>query len=74
MDAYSWLLKTYGITEEEDIAWQLILQDSMDNLPEEELEDDELMDFLEDEDAVTQFLQLFLAKYRSASEIYLLHG
>ncbi len=73
-DAYAWLLKTYGITEEEDVSWQLILQDSMDDLPEEELEDAELIDFLEDEDAVVQFLQTLLAKYQSASEIYLPHG
>lgn len=73
-DAYVWLWKTYGITEEEDVSWQLILEHSMEALPEEELEDDGVMDFLEDDDAVTQFLEIFLKKYQSASKIYSHHG
>jgi len=59
---YEWLLQTYGITEEEDVQWQLILQDDMDDLPEEDLEDGELMTFLADQPAVVTFL---ISVYRS---------
>lgn len=72
-EAYDWLQKIYGITEEDDVSWQLILQDSMDDLPEEELEDSELMSFLNYDDAVVQFLKTLLTKYQSASEIYSPH-
>lgn len=48
----------------------MVLQDSIDNLSEEELEDSELMDFLDNDDAVFQFLHKLLATYQSYSEIY----
>ena len=67
---YEWLLQTYGITEEEDVQWQLILQDDMDDLPEEDLEDEELMAFLADEPAVVTFLVAFLQKYLEHSSVY----
>lgn len=67
---YEWLVQTYGITEEEDVQWQLILQDGMDDLPEEDLEDEELMTFLADQPAVVAFLEAFLQKYRERSVVY----
>lgn len=67
---YEWLLQIYGITEEEDVQWQLILQDDMDDLPEEDLEDGELMTFLADQPAVVTFLEAFLQKYREHSAVH----
>lgn len=69
-DEYAWLLKNYNITEEDDVQWQLILQYSMNDLYDEDLEDEELMTFLEDDQAVIQFLQEFLRKYKSSSASY----
>jgi hypothetical protein len=71
---YAWLLQTYGITEEQDVQWQLVLQDDVDDLPEEDLEDEELMAFLTDEPAVKAFLEAFLQKYQSSSVVYLRAG
>jgi hypothetical protein len=67
---YEWLAQTYGITEEEDVQWQLILQDDIDDLEEEDLEDEELMTFLADEPAVVAFLEGFLQKYQKHSVVY----
>jgi hypothetical protein len=67
---YEWLAQTYGITEEEDVQWQVVLRDDMDDLPEEDLEDEELMTFLENEPAVLEFLEAFLKKYKRSSAIY----
>ena len=67
---YEWLAQTYGITEEVDVQWQLVLQDDMDDLPEEDLEDEELMLFLADEPAVIAFLESFLQKYQRSSDVY----
>ncbi|WP_338496600.1 hypothetical protein [Delftia tsuruhatensis] len=69
-EEYEWLLKNYNISEEEDVQWQLILQHHMDDLPAEDQEDDEVMSFLEDPHAVKQFLQAFLAKYKTSSATY----
>jgi hypothetical protein len=69
-EEYEWLLKTYSISEEEDVQWQLILQHHMGDLPVEDQEDEEVMSFLEDTQAVKQFLQVFLAKYKTSSAIY----
>ena len=66
-EEYAWLLENYNITEEDDVKWQLILQHCMDDLYDEDLEDEELMLFLEDDHAVIRFLQEFLRKYRSSS-------
>lgn len=67
---YEWLLKNCNISEEEDVQWQLILQHHMDVLPAENQEDEEVMSFLEDPQAVKQFLQEFLAKYKTSSATY----
>ncbi|SFI36696.1 putative phosphothreonine lyase domain-containg protein [Nitrosomonas sp. Nm34] len=68
---YNWLQHNYGISEEDDVRWQLILEHDADELADEDREDHELMKFLEDEHAVQQFLQQLLRCYRSASIAYL---
>lgn len=67
---YEWLLAHYGITEEEDVQWQLVLQYDTDDLPEEDSEDEEVMAFVEDDKAVLAFLRMFLNKYRSGADTY----
>ncbi|EIC31340.1 MULTISPECIES: ATP-binding protein [Methylomicrobium] len=69
-DEYAWLLENFNITEEDDVQWQLILQHSMNDLYDEDLEDEELMTFLEDDQSVIQFLQEFLGKYKNSSASY----
>jgi hypothetical protein len=69
-EEYAWLLTHYNVTEEEEVQWQLILQDHMGDLPVEDQEDEEVMLFLENNDAVISFLQAYLSKYKSASTIY----
>jgi hypothetical protein len=67
---YEWLLFNYGITEEEDVRWQLVLEyDEL--LSDEDQEDDEVMDFVLDEPAVLAFLTSLLQKYRSGSVTYI---
>lgn len=68
-DDYQWLQKNYGISEEDDVLWQLILEYDADELSEEDLEDQELMVFLEDKKAVRQFLQRLLESYRNTSTV-----
>ena len=68
--AYEWLKEHYQISEEEDVQWQLILEYDMDDLCEEDLEDEELMEFLEDNFAVVLFLETLLRKYQSSTETY----
>lgn len=65
--AYEWLNSEYGITEEEDVQWQLIVEYDIEDLDDEDLHDDELMTFLEDDPAVVLFLERLLHKYRSGS-------
>lgn len=67
---YAWLFETYGITEEDDVHWQLILEHNMDDLSDEDLEDEELMLFLNEDSAVNQFLQDLLWKYQSSIANY----
>ena len=69
-EEYEWLLTHYGITEEEDVQWQLILEHDMDELSPEDAEDEELMQFLNDEQAVHAFLERLLQKYRSNTITY----
>lgn len=73
-DEYAWLLKKYNITEEDDVQWQLILQYDMNDLPDEDKEDEELMDFLKDDHAVIQFLEKYLMKYKGSSAVYVKAG
>ena len=69
-EEYTWLETNYGITEEEDVKWQLALQYNYHDLPDEDKEDEEVMSFLEDEKAVMDFLKSFLQKYKSNSLTY----
>lgn len=64
-DDYQWLQENYGISEEDDVYWQLILEYDAGELPEEDSEDQELMAFLEDKQAVCHFLQRLLKSYRN---------
>lgn len=70
---YEWLLENYGISEYEDVKWQLILQKTMNELPEDIDDDPEMIEFLEDEQAVRAFLEEILAKYKSSSAVYSEH-
>lgn len=70
LSEYAWLLANYGITEEEDVQWQLVLQYDMDDLPEEDWKDEEVMTFVEDDEAVLPFLRMFVRKYRSGAAIF----
>src|SRR5437868_5852917 len=67
-EEYKWLESQYHISEEEDVQWQLVLQYATGHLPEEDLEDEEVMEFLEDNFAVVLFLEALLRKYRSSRE------
>ena len=67
---YEWLLTNYDITEEEDVQWQFVLQYDMDDMPEEDWEDEEVMQFVEDDAAVLPFLRMLLRKYRSGAATY----
>ncbi len=69
-DEYEWLLGNYRISEEEDVKWQLLLQESMNDLPEEDADDPEVREFLDDEEATHTFLKGFLEKYKSSNAIY----
>jgi hypothetical protein len=69
-EEYAWLTIHYGITEEEDVQWQLVLQYSDDDLPQEDKEDEDVMNFLEDDDAIASFLKNFLQKYKSNNQAY----
>ncbi|RDU94565.1 hypothetical protein DWV00_33340 [Trinickia dinghuensis] len=63
---YAWLLEQYGISEEEDVQWQLVLEYSMHTLSNEDREDLEVMQFVEDDGQVIPFLEGLLHKYESA--------
>ncbi|MCP5244100.1 MAG: DUF1917 domain-containing protein [Burkholderiales bacterium] len=67
---YAWLQENYGISEEDDVRWQLILEYDANELADEDLDDRDLMEFLEDQKAVQKFLQFLLTCYRSASVAY----
>ncbi|CAJ0800211.1 hypothetical protein LMG7141_03790 [Ralstonia condita] len=64
-EQYAWLLEHFGISEEEDVQWQLVLEYDMDELSEEDREDPEVMQFVEDEEQVVRFLENLLRKYES---------
>ena len=69
-DSYQWLQQNYGVSEEEDVLWQLILEYDTDELSDEDREDQELMVFLEDKKTVREFLKSHLQKYRSSSSVF----
>jgi hypothetical protein len=63
---YAWLFDTYGISEEEDVQWQLVFEHANDEMLDED-DDEEVMALVEDDAAVIGFLHRFLAKYRSSA-------
>jgi len=67
---YEWLLSNYGITEEEDVQWQLLLQHEMGDLPDEDREDPEVIEFVKNEAAAVEFLGKLLRKYQNSSARY----
>ncbi len=72
-DEYAWLLENYGISEEDDVRWQEVCEHERDDLLEDLYEDDEfeeLMKFLEDDQAVVDFLGRLLSCYRTSSIEY----
>ena len=75
-EEYRWLLANYGITEEEDVRWQFVLEqdcgitDAKEDLDEADEDDAKLAAFLEDPDAIWTFLETLLTKYRSSSNCY----
>ncbi len=69
-DAYAWLAEQYQITEEEDVQWQLILEYEYGDLSDDDLSDQEVMDFVEDDNTVVEFLKRILSKYKSSDATY----
>jgi len=67
---YVWLFDTYGISEEEDVQWQLLFEYQIGEMLDEDLDDEEVMAFVEDDVAVIAFLHGFLGKYRSSVAMY----
>lgn len=66
-DEYAWLAETFGITYDQDVQWQLILDHACDCLEDDDYEDEELMLFLADDGAVMCFLTTFLEMYQRSS-------
>lgn len=69
-EEYRWLEEHYGITEEDDVWWQLTIQHHLGDLPEEDQEDAEVMNFLSDDVRVEQFLRDLLRRYQSNTTTY----
>jgi hypothetical protein len=67
---YAWLAVTFGITYYQDVQWQLILDHACDCLEDDDLEDEELMSFLANDDAVMRFLNTFLEMYQRSSAVF----
>jgi hypothetical protein len=64
-----WLTAEYGISLEEHLRYELILDDEGGDLAEKE-PDEESLAFVHDEEAVLRFLQGLLQKYRSGTAVY----
>lgn len=69
---YQWLERHSGIIEEEDVMWQLVMEDRFDvlSIDEDEEDEQETMEFLRDDEAVNSFLKEFLQKYKSIKGQY----
>ena len=62
---------TFGITYDQDVQWQLILDHACDCLEDDDLKDEELMSFLANDDAVMRFLiNTFLEMYQRSSAVF----
>ena len=75
LEAYGWLQEHFGITEEEDVQWQDVLSDWGGTLDEDtaDLDEDEkeqVEAFLQDDSAVTAFLETLLHRYKSSVATY----
>lgn len=65
-EQYAWLEQHYGITEDDDVHWQFILQDSWGEKPDDLNEDDgETREFLASPHAIVGHLNFLLERYRS---------
>lgn len=74
-EAYAWLKAHFGILVEEDVQWQDVLSDWAGTFDEDtaDLEEDEkeqMKAFLQDDSAVTTFLETLLQRYRSSAATY----
>jgi len=68
---YEWLDVNFRITEDDDVKWQMALQYFVSHdLPEDDENDPEVMEFLNDYEAVRSFLTELLRKYRSNDKVY----
>ena len=70
-EAYAWLNEHFGISEKEDVQWQDVLSDWAGTFDEDtvDLEEDErsrVKAFLQDDFAVTAFLESMLRRYTSS--------
>ncbi len=65
---YEWLFAQYGITEAEDVRWQLILEASrLGSVSAEDTSDPDVSNFLMDSAGVLAFLKGLLHKYRGGT-------
>jgi len=74
-EAYAWLKEHFGISEEEDLQWQDVLSDWAGSLDVDledldEAEKERVIAFLQDEPAVTTFLEALLQRYKSSTATY----
>lgn len=74
-EAYAWLKTNFGISEEDDVQWQDVLSDWGGTLDEDtaDLDEDEKAQveaFLQDDSAVTAFLETLLHRYKSSVATY----
>lgn len=67
---YSWLLKNVGVSEEDDVHWQLIFEDMNKLLNDDDRVDEEVLELLCRPDIVFNFLWDIRAKYRACSLVY----
>jgi len=75
VEAYAWLKTNFGISEEDDVQWQDVLSDWGGTLDEDtaDLDEDEkeqVEAFLQDDSAVTAFLETLLHRYKSSVATY----
>lgn len=74
-EAYAWLKANFEVSEEEDVQWQDVLSYWSGTFDEDttDLEEDEkehVKAFLQDDFAVTNFLETLLQRYTSSDATY----
>jgi hypothetical protein len=77
-EQYGWLATTYGVTEDDDVKWQFLIcpdpfdpSKTVDPLDPDNSDDEEMISFLIDDNAVViAFLETLLAKYRSSDAVW----